>query len=177
MQDYADQRFDIALSGISVTADRLAVAAFSVPYHRGGKTPIVRCGTQARFDTLGGSRPARVRAIVNPGGTNERFAREHLTHAHLTVHPDNRSVFDEIVQGRADVMVTDDIEVELQTRRRPALPGNAGRSRRGRRRSCCHGTKSSSASWMSGSRRNCVPALSTDICSRPSRVRRNSVRS
>jgi cyclohexadienyl dehydratase len=37
------------------------------------------------------------------------------------VHPDNRTIFDELVAGRADVMVTDDIEVELQTRRRPEL--------------------------------------------------------
>jgi cyclohexadienyl dehydratase len=45
MQDYAAGRFDVAASGISITAARAEQAAFSVPYHRGGKTPIVRCGT------------------------------------------------------------------------------------------------------------------------------------
>lgn len=52
MQDYRAGRFDIAMSGISVTPERAAAAAFSLPYHSGGKTPIVRCGTQAQFDTL-----------------------------------------------------------------------------------------------------------------------------
>jgi cyclohexadienyl dehydratase len=117
MQDYAAGRFDVAASGISVTAARAEQAAFSVPYHRGGKTPIVRCGTQADFDTLAEiARPA-VRVIVNPGGTNEQFARERLAAARRTVHPDNRTIFAEIAAGRADVMVTDDVEVDLQVRR------------------------------------------------------------
>jgi cyclohexadienyl dehydratase len=117
MQDYAAGRFDVAASGISITAERAEQAAFSVPYHRGGKTPIVRCGTQADFDTLAEiDRPA-VRVIVNPGGTNEQFARERLTAAKRTVHPDNRTIFAEIAAGRADVMVTDDVEVDLQVRR------------------------------------------------------------
>jgi cyclohexadienyl dehydratase len=117
MQDHAAGRFDVAASGISITPERAAVAAFSVPYHRGGKTPIVRCGTQARFDTVPEiDRPA-TRLIVNPGGTNQQFARERLSAAKRTVHPDTRTICAEIAAGRADVMVTDDVEVDLQVRR------------------------------------------------------------
>jgi cyclohexadienyl dehydratase len=121
MQDYLAGRYDVALSGISITAERAAEAAFSVPYHQGGKTPIVRCGNEARLDTLAEINSKSVRVVVNPGGTNERFAREHLSQAQLIVHPDNRTIFDELVAARADVMVTDDVEVELQKHRRPAL--------------------------------------------------------
>jgi cyclohexadienyl dehydratase len=121
MQDYRAGRFDVALSGISITAERAAEAAFSLPYHRGGKTPIVRCGSEAGLDTLAEIDAKTVRVVVNPGGTNERFAREHLPQAQLIVHPDNRTIFDELVAGRADVMVTDDVEVELQSHRRPEL--------------------------------------------------------
>lgn len=121
MQDYRAGRFDIAMSGISVTPERATVAAFSLPYHHGGKTPIVRCGTQADFDTLAEIDRPTTRVVVNPGGTNERFVRERISHARVIVHPDNRSIFDEVAQGRADVMVTDDIEVELQTRRNTGL--------------------------------------------------------
>ncbi len=117
MDDYRAGRFDVAMSGISITAERAAEAAFSSAYHRGGKTPIVRCGRQEEFDTLAEiDRPA-VRVVVNPGGTNERFVRERLRAARVTLHPDNRTIFDEIAAGRADVMITDDIEVELQARK------------------------------------------------------------
>jgi cyclohexadienyl dehydratase len=116
MDDYRAGRFDIAMSGISITSERESEAFFSVAYHRGGKTPIVRCGTQTSFDTITEINRAAVRVIVNPGGTNERFVRESLRSASVVMHPDNRTIFDEIAAGRADVMVTDDVEVELQTR-------------------------------------------------------------
>jgi cyclohexadienyl dehydratase len=121
MQDYRNGRFDVAMSGISITPERAAEGAFSIPYHQGGKTAIVRCGTEAHFDTLTEIDQPQVRVVVNPGGTNEAFAREHFTHARLIVHPDNRTVFAEILKGSADVMVTDDVEVELQTRRSKGL--------------------------------------------------------
>jgi cyclohexadienyl dehydratase len=117
MRDYQSGRFDVAVGGISITPERARLAAFSHPYHAGGKTPIVRCGTEARFDTVEEIDTPKVRVVVNPGGTNQQFAREHLSHAQITVHPDNRTIFAEIAAGRADVMVTDDVEVDLQARR------------------------------------------------------------
>jgi cyclohexadienyl dehydratase len=121
MQDYADGRFDLAVSGISITAERANAAAFSRPYHRGGKTALVRCGTQARFDTLAEIDQPEVRVIVNPGGTNEGFARQQLHQAAIRVHQDNKTISAEIAAGRADVMITDDVEVTLQTRRDSSL--------------------------------------------------------
>jgi cyclohexadienyl dehydratase len=117
MRDYQDNRFDVAVGGISITPERAKLAAFSHPYHAGGKTPIVRCGTEARFDTVAEIDKPTVRVVVNPGGTNQQFARANLSHSRITVHPDNRTIFAEIAAGRADVMVTDDVEVDLQIRR------------------------------------------------------------
>lgn len=117
MRDFLEGRFDLAVGGVSITPERAMQAVFSRPYHQGGKTPIVRCGTQERFDTLPEIDKPTVRVVVNPGGTNEAFARQRLTHAQLRVHPDNRTIFEEVRAGRADVMMTDDVEVELQTRR------------------------------------------------------------
>jgi cyclohexadienyl dehydratase len=123
MADLAARRFDFAAAGITVTAERSRVADFSVAYHRDGKTAIARRQEAARFATLAQIDQDGVRVIVNPGGTNERFVRERLRRATILVHPDNRTVFAEIVAGRADVMFTDGVEVQLQSRRHPELAG------------------------------------------------------
>jgi cyclohexadienyl dehydratase len=117
MQDFRAGRFDVAVSGISITPERASQAAFSRPYHRGGKTPIVRCGTETLYDTVEEIDRPSVRVVVNPGGTNEQFVRARLTRADVIIYPDNRTILGEVMRGRADVMVTDDIEVDLQVRR------------------------------------------------------------
>jgi len=65
--------------------------------------------------------------VVNPGGTNEQYVRANLHKAQIRVYPDNRTIFDEIRAKRADVMITDDTEVDLQVHQHPdlcrALPG------------------------------------------------------
>ena len=119
LEDLRSGKFDVALSGISHTPQRAEFGEFSEPYYEGGKTFATRCADQSEYDTLAEVNRPGVRAIVNPGGTNERYAREHLGQATIVVHPDNRTVFEEILAGRADVMITDDVEVELQALRHP----------------------------------------------------------
>lgn len=121
MADLGRRRFDLAASGISVTPERQRVADFSTAYLFDGKTPIARRAEAAQFSSLEAIDRPGVRVIVNPGGTNERFVREHLSRATIMLHPDNRTIFQEITAGRADVMITDSIEVRLQTRRHPDL--------------------------------------------------------
>jgi len=121
LRDLEQGLFDIAASGISVTPERAAAAVFSPAYHRDGKTPIARCAQRERYARLSAIDQPSVRVIVNPGGTNERFVRERLRRAQLRVYPDNRSIFDELVAGRADVMITDGIEADLQARKHPEL--------------------------------------------------------
>lgn len=121
MSDYEHHAFDVAVGGISVTPERSVLAKFARAYHCGGKTPIVRCGSEQAFDTLEEIDSPQVKVIVNPGGTNEQFANSHFHRAHVIVFPDNTTIFQEIVAGRADVMVTDDAEVDLQVAKNPSL--------------------------------------------------------
>jgi cyclohexadienyl dehydratase len=121
MKDYEADRFDVAMGGISVTLDRAKKAYFSIPYLREGKTPITRCGDVAKFQTLTEIDKPETRVVVNPGGTNERFARANLKTAPITVFPDNTRIFDEIAAGRADLMMTDASETRFQQKQHPGV--------------------------------------------------------
>jgi|SRR5579872_1065274 len=121
LDDLQRDEFDLVFSGVTITPSREAQGAFSLPYASGGKTAIARCTDVAKFGDLRAIDRSPVRVIVNPGGTNEQYVRANLHQAQVVVFPDNRAIFDEIVAGRADVMVTDDVEVELQTRRHHEL--------------------------------------------------------
>lgn len=121
MDDLRHGRFDVGMSGISRILARQRNGFLSRPYYVGGKTPIARCRDTGRFDSLAAIDRKGVRVIVNPGGTNEAFVDAHIHNATKILHPDNRTIFDVIVAGEADVMITDRVEVELQSRRRPEL--------------------------------------------------------
>ncbi|HZZ58843.1 MAG TPA: gamma subclass chorismate mutase AroQ [Opitutaceae bacterium] len=121
MDDLRRRRFDLALSGITVTPERRRGADFSTPYYDDGKMAIARRENARRFSSLAAIDQPGVRVLENPGGTNERFAREHLRRASLVLYPDNRTIFAALAAGRGDVMITDEIEVRLQERRHPEL--------------------------------------------------------
>jgi len=121
MKDFLEEKYDIGMGGISVNLDRQKKAFFSIPYLIDGKTPITRKENLTRFQTLADIDQPGIRVIVNPGGTNERFVRAHIKKATITVYDDNVTIFDQIVQGKADLMITDAVETILQQKLRPEL--------------------------------------------------------
>jgi cyclohexadienyl dehydratase len=120
MSDFV-AKCDIAVGGVSTSLERQKHAFFTEPYMIDGKTPIVRCGDVDKYQTLAQIDQPSTRVIVNPGGTNERFAKQYLPHATLTVYPDNVTIFKQILAGKADVMVTDASETLLQQKLNPGL--------------------------------------------------------
>lgn len=119
--DLAADKFDLAVGGVSVNLERQKHALFSIPYYRDGKTPITLCANQANYQTLAQIDKPSVRVIVNPGGTNEKFARANLKSAAISVYADNVTIFQQIVDGHADLMITDAIETLLQAKLHPEL--------------------------------------------------------
>jgi cyclohexadienyl dehydratase len=120
-RDFTSGACDIAMSGISIRPERRSWAEFSRSYRSGGKTPIARCEDVEKFQTVEQINQSGVRVLVNPGGSNERFAARYLGRADLRRHPDNTAIFAMIAEGRGDVMVTDVIETRLQSRLDPRL--------------------------------------------------------
>lgn len=119
--DFTADRFDLAMSGVSINLKRQRIGFFSNAYHSGGKTPIALCSKVGQFNSLDKIDQKGTRVIVNPGGTNYRFAKKNIRKATVLIFNDNQSIFNEIVYGRADVMITDAIEVRLQSSRNKKL--------------------------------------------------------
>lgn len=120
-KDFSADQFDMAVGGVSITLARQMLGYFSRPIMREGKTPITRCPDIAKFDTIAEIDQPTTQVIVNPGGTNERFARAHFKTANIRVHNDNVTIFKEIVEGKADVMVTDASETRYQQKLNPGV--------------------------------------------------------
>ena len=119
--DDFEARCDIAVGGVSVTSARAKRAFFSTSFGVDGKTPITRCENASRFQTLEQIDQPGVRAVVNPGGTNEKFARSVLKRATIVGHPDNNTIFQQVIDGNADLMMTDSSETRWQARQHPEL--------------------------------------------------------
>ncbi len=120
-EDLKANQFDIAMSGVSIIPARQELGFFSQAYYTGGKTPISLCIKSNNFNNLDKIDRTGIRVIVNPGGTNEKFLNANLKHATRVLHEDNRTIFDAILSGNADLMITDAIEVQLQSAKHPEL--------------------------------------------------------
>ena len=121
LPDLTEGKYDIAMGGISITLARQKAAYFTQPVMRVGKTPIARCVDKDKFTTLAAIDRPGVKVIVNPGGTNERYDRATLKRAEIVLFPDNTRIFEELVAGHADLMITDAVETKLQQKLHPEL--------------------------------------------------------
>ncbi|MDJ1134155.1 transporter substrate-binding domain-containing protein [Streptomyces iconiensis] len=121
MGDLTAGKCDIGMGGVSVTLARAQDVYFGTPYLVDGKAAIARCENKSKYQSMKGIDRPGVRVIVNPGGTNEAFVKTNIHEATVITHTDNTTVFDEIVAGRADVMITDSSETEYQAKLEPEL--------------------------------------------------------
>lgn len=118
-----DSKCDLAMGGITITLDRAEKALYSAPYLRDGKAAIVRCADVSKYRSLADIDRAGVRVIVNPDGTNAEFDKANLHTAAVVSYADNNTIFDQIVAGKADAMITDATEIRWQTGRHASLCG------------------------------------------------------
>ena len=105
-------KFDIALCGISRNYAREKVLAMSDGYGVGifGKTILCRKADAKKFKTLADINKPEVRVMINPGGTNEKFANANLKNANLIVVNENAEIPHQMSIGNADSMITETVE-------------------------------------------------------------------
>ena len=109
-QDTKDGKFDLALCGITRTFDRERTLTMSDGYLLFGKTILCRAKDAGKFKSLADINKPEVKVMVNPGGTNEKFARANLPKATLLVHEQNAEIPGLVGEGKADIMITETME-------------------------------------------------------------------
>ncbi len=110
MEDTLAGKFDLAICGITVTDARKEQALMSEGYLENGKTVLCRAEDADRYTSLEAINRPEVRVMENPGGLNEKFARENLPDAALTIHDVNQEIPGLVASGEADVMITEVME-------------------------------------------------------------------
>lgn len=117
--DLAAQRFDVAMSGVTIRPERALAGRFSVPVVRSGAVVLVR--DPAAFPSLAAlSRPG-VRIAVNAGGHLERVTRAHFPRALVLPQSENVRVPEVLRDGLADAAVTDTLEAPHWMAAHPGL--------------------------------------------------------
>ena len=110
MADTLAGKFDLAICGITITEERQAQALMSMGYLENGKTVLCRAEDADKYTSLDAIDKPEVRVMENPGGLNEKFARENLPHATLIIHDINQEIPGLVASGEADVMITEVME-------------------------------------------------------------------
>lgn len=118
------QKFDLAVGGITITDKRKETMLMSNGYLANGKTILCRKTDADKFRSLSDIDKPEVKVMINPGGTNEMFANENLTHATRLVHQKNEEIPGLIAEGVADIMITEVTEAPyyISTDARLAAP-------------------------------------------------------
>ena len=110
MADTLAGKFDLAICGITITDARKEQALMSEGYFGNGKTVLCRAEDADKYVSLEAINRPEVRVMENPGGLNEKFARENLPDASITIHNVNQEIPGLVATGEADVMITEIME-------------------------------------------------------------------
>ncbi len=119
--DTLADKFDVAMCGITVTDARKAVMAMSDGYLTFGKTILVTKSKEGQFKSLDDVNQPSVRVMYNPGGTNEKFAKESTSRAQLIMHEQNAEIPGLVGEGKADVMITETMEARRYAKDNPKV--------------------------------------------------------
>ncbi|MFQ5417031.1 MAG: transporter substrate-binding domain-containing protein [Myxococcota bacterium] len=112
-------RFDVAMSGVTVTPTRSAAGRYSVPVAETGAVVLAR--QPERFDELRDLNRSVIRIGVNAGGYLESVANATFPRATIVAIPDNAAVLQALVAENVHAVVTDNIEAQRWIEAGPGL--------------------------------------------------------
>lgn len=110
LNDLSEDKFDVAVGGITRTAARIGTVEMLPGYAPFGKVALVRKDQASLYNSVDDLNQASVHVIKNPGGTNEMYVLENLKQAQISTHDKNAEIPALIAEGKGDVMITETYE-------------------------------------------------------------------
>ena len=105
--DMQANKFDVAMSGVTVRPWRALYGTFTRPIARVGAVLVLQPGVATSLAEL--DLPTR-RIGVNAGGYLEKLARRLFRRAEIVPIPDNRALAKELRERRVDALMSDELE-------------------------------------------------------------------
>ena len=126
-------KYDVAMSGISMNVDRAKVAAFTAPYMEFGTVPVIRKKDTARFKSWADIDKPNITVATTLGTVFDQQAKEYFKVAKRRQVEAPALSYQEVLSGRAEVCITSNVEAASLVQTYPELaivPVDKARSRR-----------------------------------------------
>lgn len=114
-------KYDIAMSGITIRLERAKAVAFSEPYILIGSSPLVRKEEARRFRSWQDVDRPGVNVVVTLGTSNDQIVTKRFKNATIKRITAPASTVAELLAGRADATITDNIAAVMQAQDHPEL--------------------------------------------------------
>lgn len=121
--DLINNKFDMAMGGITKTTKRQIIGEFSTTYLEFGKCFLVRKGEKEKYNSLEKIDKSNVKIGVNIGGTNEVFSSTFIS-AQIIKYKNNLDVPLAVEKGEVDVMITETPEAIVYEKNNSKLEGS-----------------------------------------------------
>ncbi|NME36672.1 MULTISPECIES: transporter substrate-binding domain-containing protein [Fusobacterium] len=123
-KDLENQKYDIAVGGISKNLERENKFEMTDSYITSGKCYLVRKGDENKYKSINDVNNPNTIIGVNIGGTNEEFVDKNFNRAKIIKYFDNLEVPKAVANSDVDVMITDNSEVNYYRNHNPKLEGS-----------------------------------------------------
>jgi cyclohexadienyl dehydratase len=115
------EKYDIAMSGITIRLERAKAVAFSEPYILIGSSPLVRKEDTRKFRSWQDVDRPGVNVVITLGTSNDQIVTKRFKNATIKRITAPASTAAELLAGRADATITDNIAAVMQAQDHPEL--------------------------------------------------------
>ncbi|MBN9064871.1 MAG: transporter substrate-binding domain-containing protein [Rhizobiales bacterium] len=114
-------KYDVVISGVSMSLDRARVAGFTQPYLEFGTVPVLRKKDAERFKSWSDIDQKGVTVATTLGTVFDSQAKEYFKTATLKRIESPATGFQEVLSGRAEVTITSNVDAAALVQRYPDL--------------------------------------------------------